>query len=286
MKIAWIIGVIGVALALTSCSKKGCTDSRARNFSAEATEDDGTCILAGCTDSKAENYVSWATEDDGSCTYPTQGDLELAFDFQVNGQALEYNKTFQTVDQKYVSFSRVQFYASGINGWADSTHSPKHDLSDVYLLVNPDNKTYSIGKMDPGAYVATYFSFGVDSLTNNTKQPVDFEQGHPLGFQDPNMHWGWRAMYQFIKLEGKFDSDGDQIPDLDFEYHIGADQYYQQLVFWDKPFTIEVGNTTQMEIVMDCGMFLNGVDIVANPTSHSTDATSNAIMANTSQVFK
>lgn len=45
----------------------GCTDSEAENFSAEATDDDGTCLYSGCTNSMAANYDPQANEDDGSC---------------------------------------------------------------------------------------------------------------------------------------------------------------------------------------------------------------------------
>ena len=34
-----------VVISLTSCKKEGCTDPQATNYSAEATEDDGSCIL-------------------------------------------------------------------------------------------------------------------------------------------------------------------------------------------------------------------------------------------------
>ena len=49
----------------------GCTDPQACNFSAAATEDDGTCdyLCTGCTDPLAMNYDPDANVDDGSCTF-------------------------------------------------------------------------------------------------------------------------------------------------------------------------------------------------------------------------
>ena len=49
----------------------GCTDPNALNFDAEATEDNGSCILPveGCTDSSACNYDVTANVDDGSCEF-------------------------------------------------------------------------------------------------------------------------------------------------------------------------------------------------------------------------
>ncbi|KAK3245416.1 hypothetical protein CYMTET_45012 [Cymbomonas tetramitiformis] len=76
---------------------QGCTDSRAMNYDATATSDDGSCVyyvdaskqkatvdiyegaaaramggidhIEGCTDPRAENYDAAATSDDGSCIY-------------------------------------------------------------------------------------------------------------------------------------------------------------------------------------------------------------------------
>ena len=47
----------------------GCTDSTAPNFDADASIDDGSCIINGCTDSTATNYNAAANTNDGSCVY-------------------------------------------------------------------------------------------------------------------------------------------------------------------------------------------------------------------------
>ncbi|MGB1481544.1 MAG: hypothetical protein ACPG66_09260, partial [Flavobacteriales bacterium] len=49
----------------------GCTDPAATNFDANATEDDGTCVVAvlGCTNAFACNYNPSANVNDGSCDY-------------------------------------------------------------------------------------------------------------------------------------------------------------------------------------------------------------------------
>jgi hypothetical protein len=54
-----------------TCRLGGCTDSRAANFLAVATYDDGSCVVIfeGCTDSMALNHRAKANVDDSSCVY-------------------------------------------------------------------------------------------------------------------------------------------------------------------------------------------------------------------------
>ncbi len=64
----------------------GCTDSSACNYSAAATEDDGSCEFTsclGCTDSAACNYDASATIDNGQCVIPVTADCEVC-----NGSAI------------------------------------------------------------------------------------------------------------------------------------------------------------------------------------------------------
>lgn len=56
----------------------GCTDEAAKNYSSEAEKDDGTCeyYVYGCTNLLAENYNSEADKDNGSCILPIDNELD------------------------------------------------------------------------------------------------------------------------------------------------------------------------------------------------------------------
>lgn len=66
----FLLAFVFSSVLFSSCSKEGCTDPVATNYSSEADEDDGTCnYIYGCMDNAAVNYNPNATKDDGSCTY-------------------------------------------------------------------------------------------------------------------------------------------------------------------------------------------------------------------------
>ena len=102
---------------VTPTEVNGCTDSAATNYDANATTDDGSCVIpavTGCTDSEASNYDAAAEEDDGSCTYSLtvwhsyalDSDEELAFNNVI--AAFEAANTNYALDVQYVPFDDLK----------------------------------------------------------------------------------------------------------------------------------------------------------------------------------
>lgn len=56
----------------------GCTDKTAKNYDANANEENNTCeyYVYGCTNLLAENYSSEADKDNGSCILPIDNELD------------------------------------------------------------------------------------------------------------------------------------------------------------------------------------------------------------------
>lgn len=59
-----------LAIFITSCRERGCTDQMAINYNPQARLDDRSCsYIGGCTDCLAINYDSNAVSNNGTCQY-------------------------------------------------------------------------------------------------------------------------------------------------------------------------------------------------------------------------
>ncbi|WNJ19208.1 MbnP family protein [Pontibacter sp. G13] len=218
------------------------------------------CNNEGCTDPDSLTYSPDAEEDDGSCTYP---EVMLHMHPSVGMEDLVLGNTY-TVNGTAVTFSVAQFYVSQVALATDGNA----DFSDEYLLVNAGQMMYGIGEFPAVHKHMLMLNIGVDSATNHA-DPTTYDASHVLAPQSPNMHWSWDNGYIFIKLEGMYDSDGDNVPDANFEYHIGKDSNLRRISL---EVHAELENTTEtIDLMVDYAAFLDGIDFATEAVSHTGD---------------
>ncbi|MBD79914.1 MAG: hypothetical protein CL840_13460 [Crocinitomicaceae bacterium] len=244
------------------------------------------CSNKGCTDSKATNYSSSAKKDDGSCIYaaPQVQGIKYRITSVMAHDAFSYNKAFQNIDGNYLLFTKCQLYIGNPQGVHAETG--KFAYPENVLLVTPEVKDYTASAASNGYYTDFKFQFGIDPSLNNSKNPSDYAAGSAMGAQTPSMYRGGTDKYTFLLLEGKFDSDGDEVPDKDFKYHVGADKYAKMITEYDSEFQIINNGSVIFDINMNWPYFLAGIDMNSNPSSLSTDATSDKIMENLELAFQ
>lgn len=230
----------------------------------------------GCTDPNSINFDPDAEESDGSCRLP---ELMIHFHPTVNGQDLAYGSTYE-VNGVNIRFSVAQFYISGLQLSDGSTT----DEPGQYLLVKGDSHMYNAGEVSKGTKTSLAFNVGVDSVTNHL-DPTTYEADHPLAPKNPPMHWNWDAGYQFIKLEGLADANGDGTPEAPFEYHIGKDSNLRGVSL---NIDLNVASETNMvNVMVNYAKFLEGLDLTTDLISHTGDfpVIAKTIADNTSSVF-
>lgn len=175
----------------------------------------------------------------------------------------EYTPTGQPIYR----IEGLKFYVSNIG-----LDAKKSD--DVFLLnfvnnhlsAGSEGESFSV-ELETGSYDALKFSVGLDNETNHG-DPSLYPQESPLSsFNDT--HWDWAQGYKFFMTDGKIDSDSDNVPDQSFSYHIGNDDYLQNIVL-NTPLSITEGQTTEIDIYFDVEKVFENVDVNTNSFTHST----------------
>ncbi len=220
-----------------------------------------SCKQEGCTDPDAYTFDPDAVKSDASaCAYPT---LVLEIASIVGDQPLVYDQVYQ-VNGMATSFSTAQFYLSQVQ---IGDHGDMESL-DTYLLISPEKDHYEVGEIKAGHKHSLHFGVGVDSASNFL-DPSTYEANHPLAPKSPSMHWSWNSGYIFIRLEGKVDTDGDDVLETDFEFHIGTKNLYRTFEY-DVHFDADEADS-HLEMTVDFAKFFTGIDLKTDRVTHTMD---------------
>lgn len=180
-------------------------------------------------------FLAFASLFFTSCGDETSPSGELTFNLQVDGADLNvglvniaplYNIG---TDDASVIFDVAQFYISNLRLIDDA--GIETAIGDHYLIDLSNNKI-DLTDLEEATYKTIKFNVGVDPSVNHN-DPSEVGDGEALGPQNPSMNWGWQAGYRFLRIDGKWDSDGNGIIqsdiDEDFQLHIGNDAYYREV---------------------------------------------------------
>jgi hypothetical protein len=152
-----------------------------------------------------------------------------------------------------------------------------------YLLMDQSSNgvAQTVGQVN-GHLHELHFGLGLDSVTNHT-DPTTFTQP-PLN--DPTMHWGWNPDngYQFLQMEGFYESNGDGVVnafDNGFLYHAGGDAL---LTFKELEVHTDALSGSTLVLVLECdvNVLMQGLSVVNDPVSEVVDATTQRLMNNLS----
>ena len=166
---------------------KGCMNSTANNYNANATEEDNTCDydldddgvldadeILGCTNSTANNYNAEATEEDNTCDYDLDDDGILDSDEALgctNSTALNYNPEATEEDNTCVFIFQPQTKDELETALIPESYDDGfHTLSSTYGEINTWD-TSLITDMSYLFYKAYYFNhdisdWDVSNVTN------------------------------------------------------------------------------------------------------------------------
>lgn len=214
--------------------------------------------------------VSCSSDEDES------GTVEINFRADWGANAMVLNEDVWYFNDETMNFSKVNLFLSDI-----TLKGPDGDLvlsEAEFFDFSESNRTEASAEagitksyeVDLGEYDSVSFGIGV-SPTLNAIDPSDFNNDHPLA-QFGSYWLPWKS-FIFSKTEGMIDSDGDDVADLAFVYHIGNDVNYRTKEV-SGPIKISDGNTRRIDLTIDYkkvfGDMDEHVDIIEHKTIHST----------------
>lgn len=191
-----------------------------------------------------------------------------------NGKPLELGKVVDSPDGTYdVKVTMLRYYVSGITIQHDGIETP---LPNTYLLVDVSKSPlYYLGDLDVSRVEAVKFSIGVPVVVNH-EDPSGYPIGHPLGHQDPSMHWGWAAGYRFVTFEG-FAGRG-ATPTTPFQFHALGDELYTPVFVPARG--IETDAALEIPISADAMALLTGIDATFGQIVHGSTDEAITVMQN------
>jgi hypothetical protein len=237
-------------------------------------------------------------KDEPMVVEATKADVNLTFKATFNDQPFVANTKYVYKDGKKAFFSLYQFFVSKVELLkADGSATPIIDLDFVNLtlsnLADAQKGQTILGKSVPtGEYTGIRFGIGVPPNLNATN-PNSLPNSSPLTVNSGGEFWvGWQS-YIFLKMEGKFDANGDDLTyERSFLYHCGSDAVYRTLNF-TKPISISATAPNNISISSEITKILlensQPFDIVARPaTSDNPDdvTVATALVGNFQNAFK
>ena len=206
-----------------------------------------------------------------------QTDVNLVLTHEFNGEPFYYGQNLTNIDGKIVSLSRVQYYLSGF----DLTHDGGNQtyLSDVYVLASGNISNYPLDNINVNSIENISFSLGVDSVANHGNT-TNWPSSHPLSAQSPSMDWAWPSGYFFFVINGQVDSDGDNIPETEFQLN-GVGDHLLHPVSVSCSF-MEVDSSITVDIYVNIADWLAGIDLETVGYAHDGGSHNQKVSTNTS----
>jgi hypothetical protein len=202
---------------------------------------------------------------------PTTFTLQLKAKY--GNQNFEMNSTNTDPAGRYVSLSTLKFYLSHINLIKSDGSTVNVASVAIFDFSDTANLTSVSVKNIQGSFTGISFACGLDSLTNDTTNALNYSLPNPFSYTY-NMYWPM-IDYQFEILEGKWDDQDTSFLHNGLLYHIGTNAAYRQTQL-NKSFSVS-GNPYTMTVYLDVEQIFNNtptgetINLVTQPSSMSTD---------------
>ena len=191
------------------------------------------------------------------------GSIVVRFIPMLNGEVVEFGRegTEHTIDGRMVTFEEFRFYVAGMS-LEDERGTLTH-LSEIKLIDFEDimQSNFRIGNLPLNSFEKIQFDIGVPPELNVSQWDPNLYGGqHPLNNQA--MYFQEAGSYRFMDLVGFIDDGGS--PNI-FTYNPGDNSIFQRNISLSTNIELTVETISTIEIVIDLGIMLDGIDLIAEP---------------------
>lgn len=182
----------------------------------------------------------------------------------------------------YMNFSSFGMYLSHIK--LVKTDNSEVEVDSMALINYADNAIKIDLRAVEGSYKGIKFGIGLDSLQNSIS-PAQVDDHS--AYKPDVLYWPLGLDHLFIAMEGHSGSTSS-LGNI-FFYHIGTNAMYRTTEV-DQPFSIAAGSSTDLTLAADVSKVfsgVNGVNVLTQPGTHSTDSVGIAakVADNFTQIF-
>lgn len=205
----------------------------------------------------------------------SQTEVYLHFPPKVGGNDLVQNTTVQSLNGVAMSIDDFNYYISNVH----IIHDGGQDLSlaDTVFIVKANDNILNLGMLNVTNIEAIDFGVGVPPSLNH-EDISQYNEGDPLSWQNPSMHWGWTSGYKFLLVDGYGDSNNDGTEDELFQIHSLGDANYKNVSMT----VIPTVSATHITVVINCNLdeWLFGVNPGSVGVHHGETGVNASVMNN------
>jgi hypothetical protein len=222
-------------------------------------------------------------EDEVPAPVETVQKIKLNIDHKMGADNFNYTTILTDKNGTKFQIDAIQMYFSAFAAQNTS-------IASSVLFVKPEVSSYTVGNIPAGDYPGLRFSVGVPANLNtqagaDAKDITEYSSGHPLSFQVPSMHWSWNTGYIFLRIDGRYDSTGDNTPNENFRLHVGNNPNLAELHF-PGAYTVSPSTDKVLNFEIDYVEFFDDLDLLTENTLHGNSTLATKIVGNYAKAIK
>lgn len=212
-----------------------------------------------------------------TATTTAQNFVRTSFLFHNEGQPFALNETITAYNGVDYSVQSMAFYMSRIKITHDGGQVTALDTNEVYYL-NFNVPEIILGSFNISQVEAITFDVGVPEYLNHLDISL-YPDHHPLGFQNPTMHWGWASGYMHMVMNGKGDDNNDGVPTAFYELNCLGDGNVPTVTITTTA-TVNPDNSRTIFLICNVDEWLRGTDPATTGAMHGSDGVNITVMNN------